>query len=187
MDKRDAHSTAEQPPLREEWVVWNGSAAILAMACMGKVEVGASGRRHAWLDRPFDMVGPFDLDELESEGLIHFAACMVMSRQKWQEAQVELRQEAYAKRRAAQERMEAEQAQRFHHGSRRGWHPHRKPVDERVHRAALNLPDEGPLQPAQIKAAFRKLAQKAHPDVGGSHEQFVSLTEARNALMARFA
>lgn len=186
MDSKDKQSTQSDPRPQEEWVVWNGSAAILAMATMGKIEAGPSGRQ-AWLDRPFDMVGPFNLDELESEGLIHFAACMVMSRQAWQARQVELRQEAYAKRRAAQARMEAEQLHRSHQGARRGWHPHRKPVDERIHREALNLPHEGPLQPAQIKAAFRRLAQKAHPDVGGTQEQFVLLTEARNALMARFS
>ncbi|WP_235840044.1 hypothetical protein [Derxia lacustris] len=31
------------------------------------------------------------------------------------------------------------------------------------------------------------MAQKAHPDVGGSHEQFLRITEARNALLERAA
>jgi hypothetical protein len=36
-----------------------------------------------------------------------------------------------------------------------------------------------------IIAAFRKAAPTAHPDSGGSHEQFVRLGEARDQLMAR--
>ena len=166
-----------------QWVVWNGSSGLLAMATMGRVEVGAGGRS-AWLDRPFDMVGPFNLDELETHGRIAFAACIVMSRQRWQDDQEALRREAYEKRRAAQHRRHEEQA-RFNDG--RGRHSaHRRPLDDRPHRKTLNLPADGKLEPAQIKTAYRRLAQKAHPDVGGSHEQFLRITEARNALLERF-
>jgi curved DNA-binding protein CbpA len=59
----------------------------------------------------------------------------------------------------------------------------RRPGDERKHREALNLPADGKLERSQINAAFRKLAQKAHPDAGGSHEQFVRITKARSALL----
>lgn len=161
------------PADKEQWVVWNGSSGILAMATIGRIEVGAGGRS-AWLDRPFDVVGPFSLDELEAHGRIAFAACIVMSRQRWQDDQVELRREAFESRRAAQERL---------HEGRRRRRTHGQELDERQHRETLNLPIEGRLEPSQIKAAFRRLAQKAHPDVGGSHEQFIRITDARNALL----
>ena len=172
------------PADQEQWVIWNGSSRLLAMATMGRVEVEAGGRS-AWLDQPFDMVGPFSLDELETHGRISFAACIVMSRQRWQNDQVTLRQAAFEQRRAAQERLHAEHA-RFSDSHRRH-RPHQQPVDERQHREALNLPINGTLASAQIKAAYRRLAQKAHPDVGGSHERFVRITEARNALLERMA
>lgn len=38
-------------------------------------------------------------------------------------------------------------------------------------------------KPAEIKAAYRKLARTAHPDVGGDEEAFVALTLAYNTLM----
>jgi hypothetical protein len=170
------------PADQAQWVIWNGSSRILAMATMGRVEVGAGGRS-AWLDQPFDMVGPFSLDELETHGRITFAACIVMSRQRWQDDQVALRRDAFEKRRATQERLHKEQA-RYNDGHRRH-RPHRHPFDERQHRETLNLPTGGTLEPAQIKAAYRRLAQKVHPDVGGSHEQFVRITQARNALLER--
>ena len=165
---------------KEEWVVWNGSMGILSMATLGRVEVGADGRK-AWLAPPFDMVGPFSLDELETRGQIPFEACIVLSRQKWQDDQVELRKEAFAKRRAAQERMHAEQ-ERFNRGRGRR-RKHLREIDEKQHRETLHLPIDGKLEPSQIKAAFRRLAQKAHPDTGGSHEQFLLIKEARNALL----
>lgn len=174
------HPSPQDPPLDPAlWVVWNGTSGLLAMAALGRVDIGAGGRR-AWLDQPFDMVGPFDLDELEACGRIAFAACLVMSRQRWQEDQAALRREAY-ERRAAQRRQHEGQA-RFQsaRGRRR---MQGQPVDERHHRAVLNLPADGRLEPAQIKSAYRRLAQRAHPDAGGSHEAFVRLTQARNALL----
>jgi len=164
----------------EQWVIWNGASGMLAMATIGQVEAGEGGRR-AWMARPFDMLGPFSLDELEAQGRIAFAACIVMSRQRWQDDQVALRREAHEKRRAAQARLNEDHA-RFNEGRRRG-RTHRQQVDERQHREALNLPADGKLEPSQIKAAFRRLAQKVHPDVGGSHEQFLRIAQARNALL----
>ncbi|MFA5984888.1 MAG: DnaJ domain-containing protein [Methylococcaceae bacterium] len=104
-----------------------------------------------------------------------------MSRQRWQDDQVELRQESYAARRAAQERLNQKYS-RFNGGRRRNRN-HRQEIDEQQHRKTLNLPVDGKLEVSQIKTAFRRLAQKAHPDVGGSHEQFIRITEARNALL----
>jgi len=163
-----------------QWVIWNGAAGLIAMATLGRVEASA-GARQAWMDSPFEMLGPFNLDELEAQGRIHFAACIVMSRPRWQADQAVLRGEALETRRAAQERANAQYA-RFNEGRRRG-RSHLRQSDEQQHREALNLPADGALEPSQVKTAFRRLAQKAHPDVGGSHEQFVRLTEARNALL----
>lgn len=173
-------SNPTSPPDPEPWVIWNAGSGILATAALGRIEAGPQGRR-AWMDRPFEMLGPFDLDMLEAEGRLAFAACIVMSRTVWRRDQDALRHDALARRRAAQARMEQEQA-RFHRqgGARRRV---RSVEDERAHRAALDLPLDGALPPTRIKAAFRRKAQKAHPDLGGSHEGFVRVTEARDALL----
>lgn len=169
----------------EEWVIWNGAHGLVTTVTVGQIEVGVDGKM-AWLDEPFDMVGPFSLDELETHGRIAFAACIVMSRQRWREDQVELRRESVEMRRAAQERLNEEFSRST--GQRNANHdtPH-KPFNERQHREALDLPTEGKLERRQINAAFRRLAQKAHPDMGGSNEQFVRITEARNALLERIS
>jgi hypothetical protein len=168
----------------DEWVIWNGGLGVVTTATLGRVEVGPEGRK-AWLEEPFDMVGPFDFDELESRGRISFAACIVMSRQRWQEDQAALKRESANLRRAAQAWMNEEFARFFgHQGSR---HAKRQPVDEREHRAALNLPASGKLERRQVNTAYRRLAQKAHPDVGGSHEQFVRITKARTVLLETIA
>lgn len=173
-----------RPSYKEEWVIWNGSSGLLMTATIGRVEVD-SGGRSAWMDPPFEMLGPFSLDELETHGRIAFAACIVMSRQRWQDDQVELRRESYETRRAAQERLNEKYA-RFN-GGRRRRRTHRHQLDEKQYRETLNLPIDGKLEPSQIKKAYRRLAQKAHPDVGGSHEQFLRITEARNALLEPFS
>ena len=166
----------------EEWVIWNGAHGLVTTVTIGRVEASVEGRV-AWLEEPFDMVGPFSLDELETHGRIAFAAAIVMSRQRWRDDQAALRREAVELRRAAQQRMNEEFA-RFFGG---GHQAKRQPLDERQHREALDLPVEGKLESSQIKAAFRRLAQKLHPDVGGSSEQFVRIMEARNALLAYVA
>jgi hypothetical protein len=166
----------------EEWVVWNGTAGLLAMASLGRVEVGPAGPQ-AWLAAPFDMVGPFDLHALTRDGWIEFAACRVMSRPRWQADQTVLRQAPFEARQAAQARFNASQQARFGSGAGQGGGVPWRPSEERAHREALALPAEGALTPAQIKAAFRRLAQKLHPDVGGTHAEFVRITQARRALL----
>ena len=51
--------------------------------------------------------------------------------------------------------------------------------------ALLDLPPEGELTAAEINSAFRRLAKSAHPDAGGSHDDYCRLTEARDALLER--
>jgi hypothetical protein len=150
---------------KKDWVIWNGSLGILDMATIGHEEDGEEGGRRAFLAPPYDVVGPFSLDELEARGRIAFGECLVMSRQRWQEDQVDLRFEARQKRRAF-----------LFHFDR----------DDREHREVLNLPMEGALKPSQISAAFRQLAKTAHPDAGGSNEHYRRIAAARDALLEQF-
>lgn len=153
--------------LNEQVVVWNGSMGVLDMASIGRIEHGEGGRM-AYLAAPYDVVGPFSLDELEAQGRIAFAACLVMSRQRWQEDQVELRKEAMERRRALYAQFEGG-------------------ANQRAHRETLDLPKDGALKPSEINAAFRKLAKNAHPDAGGSDEDYHRIVEARDALLEIFA
>ena len=173
---------------QEEYIIWNGSLGVLDMVTIGRVEVGEDGVRSAFLKAPYDMVGPFSLEELETRGVIAFAACLVMSRLRWKEDQADLRRDAQEKRRREAERMREAQ-ERFresHEEYREDWRRRRAmrlQLDEREYREVLNLPTEGVLAAAEINAAFRMLAKKAHPDAGGSHELFIRITEARDVLL----
>jgi len=151
---------------KEEWVVWNGSMGILDTVTIGHIEDGEGGRS-AFLAPPYGVVGPFSLDELETRGRIAFGECLVMSRQRWQEDQDDLRLEARKKRRAALFKLDFD--------------------DDQEYREILNLPMEGALETAEINAAFRRAAKIAHPDAGGSDEEYRSITEARDALLAQHA
>ncbi|WOJ88853.1 J domain-containing protein [Methylocapsa polymorpha] len=151
---------------KEEWVVWNGSMGILDTVTIGHIEEDDGGRS-AFLAPPYAAVGPFSLDELETRGRIAFGACLVMSRQRWREDQDDLRLEAREKRRAALFKLDFD--------------------DDQEYREVLNLPMEGALETAEINAAFRRAAKIAHPDAGGTDEDYRSITEARDALLAQYA
>lgn len=74
------------------------SLGFLDMATIGLIEEGEGGRR-AFMAPPYDVVGPFSLDKLEVRGRTAFGECLVMSRQRWQEDQIDLRFEARQKHR----------------------------------------------------------------------------------------
>jgi hypothetical protein len=150
---------------KEQWVVWNDSFGILDLATIGHIEEDASGRR-AFLAPPYGVVGPFDLAELETRGRIAFGECLVMSRSRWREDQVDLRLAARAKRRAFVFSPQVEGG-------------------ERRRRETLDLPMAGALEPSQINAAFRRLAKTAHPDAGGSDEHYRRIAEARDVLLEK--
>ncbi len=152
---------------KEEWVVWNGSLGILDSVTIGRIEDGEGGRR-AFLAPPYGVVGPFSLDELETKGRIAFGECLVMSRRRWREDQVDLRREGRERRRAFLFQRNFDD-------------------DDQEHREVLNLPMEGALKPSEINAAFRRLAKTAHPDAGGSDEHYRRITDARDALLDQFA
>lgn len=151
---------------KEQWVVWNGSMGILDTVSIGRIEDGEGGRS-AFLAPPYDVVGPFSLDELETRGRIAFGECVVMSRRKWREDQIDLRLEARRKRRAFLIR------------------PDFGDADQEL-REVLDLPPDGALKPAEISAAFRRQAKTAHPDAGGSDERYRRITQARDALLGQF-
>ena len=149
----------------EEWVVWNGSMGILVTAALGRIWDGEGGRL-GFLAPPYDIVGPFSLDELQTRGRIAFGACLVMSRRRWQDDQVALRREARKMRRGFLNAPDAD--------------------DDRRLREVLDLPMQGALEPSQIRRAFRRLAKSAHPDAGGSDERYRRIAEARDALLGQF-
>ncbi len=164
----------------EQWVIWNVFFGVRDFVTIGEIEVTDNGKQ-AWLEEPYDMVGPFCLDELVSAGQISFAECLVMSYQNWNEHRVELQLKAQNKQRAAHEKLFKQQDGFKQNRSHTQHFQHHK---EKEYRASLNLPADGELKPSEIKAAFRRRAQKTHPDVGGSHEVFIQITEARDALLA---
>ncbi len=167
----------------EQWVVWNGELGVADRATTGEVEVDAKGRTLLWLDEPYDMVGPLDLRELERFGQTDFANCTVMTRRFWEKNHEALRQEAAFARHAYEQRVREEFA-RYRQRQQSAPHNPAAAHSERQHRKTLDLPAEGTLDVVQIKSAFRRLAQRAHPDQGGDHEEFVKITEARDALLA---
>ena len=162
-----AEESAKESAKELGWVVWNGSLGVSDKVTIGRIEL-VDGVRTACLAPPYDVVGPFNLDELETQGRIAFGACFVMSLQRWKEDQVELRIEGRKQRAAFQKMFDFDED------------------DNQEHRETLELPTEGALEPAEIKAAFRRLAKTAHPDAGGSAEDYRRIAEARDALLAQF-
>ena len=61
--------------------------------------------------------------------------------------------------------------------------PLRQPTPEERHRQLLGLPLDCRLTLAEIHRAYKRVAKSAHPDAGGSAQQFQALSAAREALM----
>lgn len=158
----------------EEWIIWNGSVGIRDFVTIGRIDTALNV---AWLEGPYDMVGPFALDELTANGLIRFAECIVMSKERWKEDQEELRQESLRRRRQARHEL-FEEVERYNRRKINAM-----PCSQKEYRAVLDLPEEGTLKLSQIKSAYRKAAKKAHPDAGGSQELFLRIKEACDALL----
>lgn len=158
----------------EQWIIYNSALGIRDFVTIGRIDTDES---IAWLEAPYDMVGPFSLDELMTDGLISFAACIVMSKQRWQEDQEQLRKISLAKRHQAQQEM----FDKLSKYNKRKMSGHSDTMQE--YRLLLNLPIEGTLALSQIKSAYRKAAKKAHPDAGGSQSLFIRIKEACDALL----
>lgn len=157
-----------------EWIIWNGSIGIRDFVTIGRIDMD---EKLAWLEAPYNMVGPFSLDELTDNGLIRFAECMVMSKQRWQEDREALRQEAMGRRFQSQQ----ETFEKLEKNNRRKVNAMH--VIQHEYRTLLSLPLEGVLELSQIKSAYRKAAKQAHPDAGGSQELFIRIKEACDALI----
>lgn len=160
--------------LEEDFIIFNSKIGLRDFVTIGEVD---STKNQAWLEEPYEMVGPFCLDELCSMGQISFATCVVMSKDYWKENQTRLRKEALEHQR----RLEEEFYQDIYNYNKK-----RKNLEketQKVHRKLLSLPLDGELDTKQIKDAFRKVAKIAHPDVGGTHEMFVKITQAKEALL----
>jgi hypothetical protein len=175
------HENSSKLP-EDYWVIWNGAYGIVDTVTIERTSM-QSGTTFAWLNEPYEMVGPFNFDQLKTAGRLEFEACLLMSAQKWQEDQVLLRQESIRLKREAMARAQAQQA----HFNQRGQaaNDNNGHLSEQALRASLQLPAEGTLKASQIKAAYRRLAQKTHPDQGGNAEDFVRVTHARDALLKR--
>jgi len=61
--------------------------------------------------------------------------------------------------------------------------PMRQLTPEGRHRQLLGLPLDSRLTLAEIHRAYKRVAKSAHPDAGGSAQQFLALSAAREALM----
>jgi len=157
----------------EEYIIYNPTLGVRDFVVIGETKTN-SDKTSAWLDDPYDMVGPFDLDELRDTGQISFAACLVMSRKKWQEDRIFLQQQAFKKQQKAQKEHFEEIKK---HNAKKGQH-----TDTKC-RKLLSLPIHGELEATQIKSAYRKVIKTAHPDLGGSHEKFIEITKARDTLL----
>jgi hypothetical protein len=158
----------------EEWIIWNSALGLRDFVMIGEID---THQRKAWLDSPYQMVGPFSLDELRTNGLISFAQCVVMSKQKWQDERESLLEVSRIRRHKSQQEFFEELEKR--NRQKRELYP--QVLVE--YRSLLNLPTQGSLELSQIKSAYRKTAKKAHPDAGGNHELFVRIKEAYDALL----
>lgn len=166
--------------LEDDFVIWNSALGINAFATIGEID---TKNKQAWLDDPYDMVGPFSVKELIENGQISFAACVVMTKEKWVKDQAFLQEQSFHDQRKAQKEF-AEDVRR-HREKRANYHNNLESSNEETHRKLLCLPLVGCLEVAQIKTAYRKIVKTAHPDVGGSHEKFIKITEARDYLLQK--
>jgi len=168
----------------QQYIIWNASLGIRDFVMIDRVENNPEGN-HAWLEEPYDMVGPFSIDELQTDGKIKFAQCMVMSRKYWQENQQLLRADSFKR----QNKIREEMYENLYRRNRKRHNDLYKSnnEDEKRYREILSLPHDCVLDISQIKKAFKKASKKLHPDAGGSHDDFVNLNMARDELLALFS
>ncbi|MEA3513636.1 MAG: J domain-containing protein [Campylobacterota bacterium] len=162
------------------FIIWNSELGVRDIVTIGKTEV-ESDTTNGWLEEPYEMVGPFNLDELIIIGQINFAACYVMTHQYWEKNMKRLQQESLTKQRIAQQQF-YDDINRYNNKRKQDL-SNFKQSNQEEHRRTLCLPIEGLLEISQIKTAYRILVKKTHPDVGGSDEEFIKITQARDALL----
>ncbi len=157
-----------------EWIIWNSSIGIRDFVTIGCID---TDENIAWLEAPYQMVGPISIEELTTHGQISFAECVVMSKQKWQDERESLLAISMMKRQKAQQEFFEELEKQ----NKRKRYNHSYALEE--YRTLLNLPISGTLEISQIKSAYKKVAKKAHPDAGGTQEMFIRIKEACDALL----
>ena len=148
--------------LEQEYIIYNSTLGICDFVT---IDEERSNESHGWLEEPYDMVGPFCLDELKSTGTITFAQCIVISKAKWKQEQQRWRQDAHKQQYKTQQKQHSIQKE---------------------HRELLSLPIEGVLTSIEIKNAYRRISKTTHPDLGGEHEHFIRITQARDVLIEMF-
>lgn len=156
----------------EEFVIFNPTLGVHDLVYLGEIST-ENDKTTAYLDEPYEMVGPFCLDQLLSKGQISFAECIVISTQKWKNERVSLLKKASEKQQKLQEE-HLKEIRRFNQ---------EKQNNEQKYRELLCLPLQGSLEVSQIKNAFRRMCKTAHPDVGGSEAEFIEITIARDVLL----
>jgi hypothetical protein len=173
--KKDIDSLYDQ-----HFIIWNSTLGVRDFVLIEKIEDSNSGFQ-AWLDEPYEMVGPFNLDELLQKGKIDFAECQVVSKEFWRENRLKILNDSYKQQQKFRQKMDEELTQR-----NKIRQNNFNDSEESSYRQTLLLPQEIPLTRLQIKAAFKKASKKEHPDVGGSHEKFVQINKAKDALLALY-
>ena len=182
--KKDSKVYDNQEYLTEEFIIWNGSYGVRDFVTISHTKNDTNKNTiYAWLDEPYEMVGPFNLDELYQNGQITFAACTVMTKTRWVKDKYFLYDESMIQQRKAQEKFNEQIHQ--HNKKRRQYHNNLEQDSEKKHRELLCLPINGVLEISQIKIAYRKIVKKVHPDVGGNAELFIQITHARDALLGQ--
>ena len=157
--------------LEMDFIIWNSDLGLRDFVTIGEVD---TKNNTAYLDEPYEMVGPFCLEKLCKKSEISFAACIVMNEVKWKEKQKIFYKESFKN----QEKLRKEFSENINKYNKK-----RRYSREQEYRKLLSLPLEGFLEESEIKRAFRKLAKTTHPDVGGSNEMFLKITQARDALI----
>lgn len=160
--------------LEKGFIIWNAEFGVRDFVTLGEID---SQNRQAWLEEPYEMVGPFCLETLCKDGKISFEACMVMTQEYWQKERFKLHEESVIKQQQAQAHFYKEIK---NHNQRR---QSLQQSNEKEHRILLQLPLEVQLEASQIKEAYKKQAKVSHPDVGGTHDAFIQLTIARDELL----
>lgn len=169
--------------LEDDFIIWNGTLGIRDFVTIGEVKTD-SELTQIWLDEPYEFVGPLCLEELIACGQIKFEACIIMTEKTWHEGKDAFHEAAYSEQCRIQR--ELNEDLKRHNKKRQQFMQTNSEYSEKEHRELLDLPLEGLLEVSEIKSAFKKLAKTAHPDVGGSHELFVKITEAKDILLERF-
>jgi hypothetical protein len=97
-----------------------------------------------------------------------------------------LARQAYAdQKRREQEEQQARERERRARRARGPFGAGPMPPSVRAECAALGL--RWPCSETEVKKAWKRLAAEAHPDRGGNHDAFISLTKARDTLLAHIA